>query len=108
MRLSFDDEESFKEAVESLRFNNPPSDQHIGSRNSMPLENSERNEDNISPSDSITLRRVGSSSSIRETRRSGDIQVFLNNPQIHQHRHFGSCVKKINISLLEEVYGGLR
>ena len=81
MRLSFNDEESFKEAVESLRFNNPLSDQHIGSSNSMPLEDSERNEDNISPSDPITLRRVGSSSSIRETRRSGDIQVFLNNPQ---------------------------
>ena len=26
MRLSFDDKESFKEAVESLRLNNPPSD----------------------------------------------------------------------------------
>ena len=26
MRLSFDDEESFKEVVGSLRFNNPPSD----------------------------------------------------------------------------------
>ena len=26
MRLSFDDEESFKEAAGSLRFNNPPSD----------------------------------------------------------------------------------
>jgi hypothetical protein len=26
MRLSFDDEESFKEVVGSLRFDNPPSD----------------------------------------------------------------------------------
>ena len=26
MRLSFEDEESFKEAIGSLRFNNPPSD----------------------------------------------------------------------------------
>ena len=26
MRLSFEDQESLKEAVESLRFNNPPSD----------------------------------------------------------------------------------
>ena len=26
MKLSFDDEDSFKEVVESLRFNNPPSD----------------------------------------------------------------------------------
>ena len=64
MRLSFNDEESFKEAVESLRFNNPPSDQlTIGSSNNMPLEDPERNEDNIFPSDPITLRRVGSTSS---------------------------------------------
>ena len=48
MKLSFDDEESFKEAVESLRFNNPASDpnaeQQMGSRNSVPavpLEDSE-------------------------------------------------------------------
>ena len=66
MKLSFDDEESFKEAVESLRFENPSSDpnarrQQLGSSNSMPLEDSERNEDNIIPSDPITLRRVGSS-----------------------------------------------
>ena len=57
MRLSFEDEESFKEAVESLRFNNPPSDpnahQQIGS---------------------------GSSLSIQETRRNGDVQVSFNNP----------------------------
>ena len=40
MRLSFDDEESFKESVESLKFNNPPSDpnslQRVGSNSSMP------------------------------------------------------------------------
>ena len=71
MRLSFNDEESFEEAIESLRFNNPPSDpnsqQQMGSSNSMPLEDSEwndLNEDNISPSDPIPLRRVGSSSSL--------------------------------------------
>ena len=89
MKLSFDDEESFKEAVESLRFNNPPSDpnaeQQMGSRNSVPaepLEDSERNGDNIIPIDPITVRRVGSSSSlsIQETRRSGDIQICFNNP----------------------------
>ena len=55
MRLSFDDEESFKEAVESLCFNHSPSDsnahQQIGSTGSMPLEDSERNEDSITPSD---------------------------------------------------------
>ena len=86
MRLSFDNEESFKEVVESLRFNNH-SDirQQFGSSNSMPLEDSETNEDNITLSDPITaLRRVGSSSSlsIRETRRSGDFQVsFESNPE---------------------------
>ena len=46
MRLSFDDEESFKEAVGSLNFNNhfsdPNSLQRVGS-SSMPAE--ERNED---------------------------------------------------------------
>ena len=87
MRLSFDDEESFKGAVESLRFNNPPGDpnsqQKIGS---MPLEDSERNEDldNITPSDPITIRHMGSwstsSLSIQETRGSVDIQICSNNP----------------------------
>ena len=81
MRLSFDDGESFKETVESLRFNDPSSDpnsqQQSGSSNSlsMPLQESEWSEDNITPNDLTTLRRVGSGSilSIRETRRSGDI-----------------------------------
>ena len=54
MRLSFEDDESFKEAVESLRFNNPASDpdahQRMGSSGSMPVQDSERNEDNIIPS----------------------------------------------------------
>ena len=90
MRMSFDDEESFKDAVESLRFNNSSSDpnaqQQMGSSNSMPLQESERNEDNIITSNPITtlqVRRVGSSSSlsILEIRRSGDIQVCFNNPQ---------------------------
>ena len=40
MRLSFDDEDSFKETVESLRFNNPPIDpnarQQMGSISSVP------------------------------------------------------------------------
>jgi hypothetical protein len=84
MRLSFDDEDSLKEAIESrLRFNNPPSVtntcQQIGSN--MPLHDSEGKEDNIIPSGQNTLWRVGSSSSVKETRRShgGDIQVCLNN-----------------------------
>ena len=63
MRLSSDDEESFKEAVGSLHFNNPPSDpdslQGEGS-NSMPPE--ERNEDiDNPPSDPniiLEVRRV--------------------------------------------------
>ena len=92
MRVSFDDEGSFKEAIESLRFNSsdPNTHQQMGSNNlnSMPLEDTEKNEDrgNITPSDSlaIPLRRVGSSSSsslsIQETRRSGDFQVCFNNP----------------------------
>ena len=73
MRLSFDDEESFKEAAGSLRFNNPPSDpdslQGVGSSSSsMPPQ--ERNEDicfDNPPSDPniiLEVRRVpvGSSS----------------------------------------------
>jgi hypothetical protein len=86
MRLSFDDKESFKEAVESLRFNNPPSDpntdQQVGSTSSMPPE--ERNEARDicfnNPSlanlnDPNTLQRFGmgrSSTSIKETQRSED------------------------------------
>ena len=74
MKLSFDDEESFKETVESLCFNNPPSDanslQQTGSM--LPqVDVSEGNEDNnapIDPSPNI-LRRVGSTSS------SSQIQV---------------------------------
>ena len=80
MKLSFDDNESFKEAVESLRFNNPSSDPNaslqIESSISMPLDFDERNEDNNSPSESITVRRVGSSSSIQDIRRSGDSSFF--------------------------------
>ena len=86
MRSSFDDEESFKEAVESLRFNNSDANtgQQMGSSNSMPLEDTGRNEDrdDIAPSDPIPLRRVGSSCSlsIQEIRRSADIPVKFNSP----------------------------
>ena len=86
MRLFFNDEESFKEAVESLRFINLPSDpnasQQFGSRSMMPLQEYESNGDNITPSDPITFRRVESSrtSSIQETRRSGDQVCFDNRP----------------------------
>ena len=82
MKMSFEDDESFKEAVESLRFNNSDLNT-LGSCNSTPLQDSERNEDNITPSDPITLRREGSSSSlvsIQESRRSGD--TSMRNPEI--------------------------
>ena len=72
MKLSFDDEDSFKEGIESLHFNNTPSDPdapalgQMGSSSSMP-QPEERNEDDIGrnnlPSDSNSLRRVGSTSS---------------------------------------------
>ena len=72
MKLSFNNEESLKEAVESLCFYNPQRDhstlpsQRMGS---MLIEDSERNEDigfNNSSSDPNVIRRVGSSSSIVE------------------------------------------
>ena len=46
MKLSFDEEQSLKEAVGSLCFNNPPSDPNTLQRmESMSPEGSERNED---------------------------------------------------------------
>ena len=46
MKLSFDDGESLKEAVESLCFNDPPSDPNTCQRiGSMLHQDSERNED---------------------------------------------------------------
>ena len=87
MKMSFDDNESFKEVFESLRFNNAR--QQIGSCNSMALEG------DIIPSDPIALRRVGSTSSlnIQETRRSG---IDFNNPPSNPEWD------------VEEVYGGPR
>ena len=67
MRLSFDDEESFREAVGSLDFNNPPSDpnslQEVASSSTMPAQ--EMNEDIYfdNPSPSSSRVPVGSSSS---------------------------------------------
>ena len=75
MNLSFNDKESFKEAVESLCFNIPraPSDPNALQRmESMSPQDSERNEDicfNNSPGDPNKLHRVGSSSSIIELDR---------------------------------------
>ena len=65
MKLSFDDEDSLKEAVGSLRFNNPPSDPNASQQTgSMVPQDAERNEDvclNDPPGGSNILQRVGSS-----------------------------------------------
>jgi hypothetical protein len=86
MKLSFDDEESFKEVVGSLHFNNPPSDpdsvaltlQEVGSTTSsrMPPQDSEWNEEiyfNNSPSDPNSLGRVGSTP---PQERSDDFEII--------------------------------
>ena len=84
LSFKFEDEESFKEAAGSLRFNNFPSDhnalQQVGS---MLPQDFERNEDicfNIPPSDPNTLQRlaVGSNSNMPAQERSEDI--CFNNP----------------------------
>ena len=89
MRLSFDDEESFKEAAGSLRFNNPPSDpnslefRRTGSSSSMPPQDLERNEDICSQSDLNSFGRVGSSATTSSStstppprERSRDIDIL--------------------------------
>jgi hypothetical protein len=86
MKLSFDDEESFKEVVGSLHFNNPPSDPNsvelalqdseVGG-SSMTLQ--KRNEDicfnNDSPSDPNPLGRGGSTPP-QERSDSDDIDII--------------------------------
>ena len=67
MRLSFDNEESFKEAAGSLCFNNPPSDtDSLTLRRVESMQAQERNEDicfdNL-PSDPNTIQRLGVGSS---------------------------------------------
>jgi hypothetical protein len=81
MRLSFDDEESFKDVIGSLRFDNPPSDpnsvilalQEVGGSGVPPQE---RNEDicfnNDSPSDPKSLGGVDSTA---PQERSDDIEI---------------------------------
>ena len=88
MRLSFNDEESFREAVGSLDFNNPPSDpnslQEVASSSTMPAQ--EMNEDICfdNPSPSSSRVPVGSSSSSGPSgstslqERSGDIGILAN------------------------------
>jgi hypothetical protein len=81
MRLSFDDEESFKEVVESLCFHNPTSDpnsvalslREVGSSSMTPQE---KNKDicfNNSPSDPNSLGRVVSTPPLE---RSEDIDII--------------------------------
>ena len=67
MKLSFDDEESFKEAVGSLCFDNTPSEPNTQPMGRMLPQDSERDEDicfDNYPSDHNVFRRVGSTSSL--------------------------------------------
>ena len=79
MRLSSDDDKSFKEAVGSLHFNNPPSNQDslqgVGSSSSMPPEERNDSEDiDNPPSDDpniiLEIRRVAVGSSSTNLERS--------------------------------------
>ena len=89
MRLSFDDEESLKEAAESLRFNKPPSDpntpalRRVGSSMS-PQEGIELEDIglNNSPNDQNSLRRTLNQASTSSTpahwqERSEDIELEI-------------------------------
>ena len=105
MKLSFDDQETFKGAIESLRFNNsdPNTRQQMGSNNSMPLRedsDSEWNEDDNIPNSPTTpqVRRVGSSNSlsVQEARTSGDIQVSLNKPPTNPEFSHGGTSSSAN------------
>ena len=78
IRLSSDDEESFKEAVRSLHFNNPPSNsnpdslQGVGSSTSSSMLPEERNEDD--PNITLEVRRVAvGSNTCQERSTSEDI-----------------------------------
>ena len=85
MGLSYDDEESFNESVESLRFNppsNPDSLQGVGSTSSMPAE--EGNEDD--PNIILEVPRVaeGSSSGHWQERNheEDDLNIILEVPRV--------------------------
>ena len=85
MRLSFENEESFKEAVGSLNFNNPPSDsdslQGVGS-SSMPPQERNKLEDicfDNPPSDPniiLEVRRESVESSSPSQERSEDYDIL--------------------------------
>ena len=72
MKLSYDDEESLKETVESLHFNNPPSDpdshQGVGGSSSMPPE--EGNEDDPNIILEVQVQRVAAEGSSTGQERS--------------------------------------
>jgi hypothetical protein len=83
MRLSFDDEDSFKDVIGSLRFDNPPSDPNSVALALQEVDGSgvpaqERNDEDIcfnndSPSDPNSLAgRVGRTS---PQERSEDIEI---------------------------------
>ena len=88
MRLSTDDNESFKEAIGSLRFNNPPSDPNalqrvpVGGSSSMQLqegpEDTRRSEDicfNNPPSGPSILQQLESGCSMSPQERIENIAV---------------------------------
>ena len=84
MGLSYDDEDSLRESVESLNFNNPPSDpdslQGVGSSSSMPAE--EGNEDD--PNIILEVPRVaeGSSSGQERNHDEDDPNIILEVPRV--------------------------
>ena len=68
MKLSFDDNESFKEAAGSLCFNNPPSDPNKTQPEVVPVGSSSSSNTSMQPQESP-----------EETRRSED-SICINNP----------------------------
>ena len=68
MRLSYDDEESLKESVRSIHFNNPPSDpdSHQGVRSSSSMPPEEGNEDD--PNIILEVQHVAEGSSTGQER----------------------------------------
>ena len=84
MGFSYDDEDSLKPSLESLNFNNPPSDsdshQGVGSNSSIPPE--ERNEDD--PNIILEVPRVaeGSSSGQERNHDEDDPNIILEVPRV--------------------------
>ena len=84
MKLSYDDEESLKESLESLKFDNPASDpdshQGVGSSSSLPRE--EGNEDD--PNIILEVPRVaeGSSGGQERNHDEDDPNIILEVPRV--------------------------